>query len=162
MFEQLSPGIPSTIPFISTQLVLLADGDLLEMYPWPVYGKNFAQTRYWGNDLSEDELIDLIVAMVVRRELQASTAIHFHFRQELFGNARGVETGMFNAFWSMWDERVTERMQGEIDRKLRSTDAIYALLCEFLEAPRLPRFRKLYKGAVRRRDLSLAYELGAR
>lgn len=153
--------MPATIPFVSTQLVRLDDGDFLEVYPWPIYGKNFAQMTFWGNQLAADAVVELISEMVIRRELQLAVAFHFHFDATRFNEDGDVMVDVRRKFWSAWDPLVTSTMQSAIDANLRSLDSTYALFCEFCESPRDPKFRGLLNAALTHCDLSLGYELAA-
>ena len=153
--------MPSSNPFVSTQLVRVDDGDLLELYPWPIWGKNFAQMTYWGNSVSDDSLVELIAAMVIRQDLQLAVAFHFHFDAIRFGEDAEAMKDVRRKFWSAWDPVVTRAMQSEIDAKLRATNATYSSFCDFLETPRDPKFRGLVDSALNHCDLSLGYSLAA-
>ncbi len=153
--------MPATIPFVSTQLVRVDDGDFIEVYPWPVYGKNFAQMTFWGNQLEAEAVVNLISAMVIRRELQLAVAFHFHFDATRFDEDADAMVTVRRKFWSAWDPHVTRTMQSAIDANLRSLDPTYALFCEFCESPRDPKFRGLLDAALTDCDLSLGYKLAA-
>ena len=158
IFEQSRPGVPSSNPFVSTQLVRVDDGDFIELYPWPIWGKNFAQMTYWGNSVSDDSLVELIAAMVIRQALQLAVAFHFHFDAIRFGEDAEAMKDVRWKFWSAWDPVVTRTMQSAIDSKLRTIDATYSLFCDFLDTPRDPRFRDLLDSALQSCDLSQGYK----
>ena len=144
-----------------TQLVRIEDGDLIELYPWPAYGKNFAQMTYWGNGLSDDSLVDLISALAIRRDLQLAVAFHCHFDEVRFDEDAEEMVAVGRKFWSSWNPLVTRAMQSAIDSRLRAIDATYSLFCDFFESPRDPKFRGLLESALNHSDLSLGYALAA-
>jgi hypothetical protein len=159
--DHAKPGTPLNMPIWSGyKLMRLTDGDVLEQVPDQTAPHDFGRLIFRGSHLSDDDIIQLVVDLVTRNQLEIPVAFAFHFDSSRFDqDAENVET-LRSRFWSTWPG-ITSDQRASIEEHLRNENPAYATMVAFLEEPRNPRFRGLLESAVNESVLSVLYELPA-
>jgi hypothetical protein len=157
--DHAKPGTPLNLPIWSGhKLLRLTDGDVLEQVPDQTAPHDFGRLIFRGSNLSEEDIIQLVVDLVTRNQLEIAVAFALHFDSSRFGeDAENMET-LRSRFWSTWPG-FAPTQRATIDERLRHESPTYATMLEFLEEPRSPRFEGLLSSAINDADLGLLYKL---
>ena len=139
-------------------MLRLTDGDLLEQVPDQTAPHDFGRLIFRGSNLSEEDIIQLVVDLVTRNQLEIAAAFAFHFDSSRFGQDADSVGNLRSRFWSTWPGFAPSQ-RATIDGRLRHESPTYATMLEFLEEPRSPRFDGLLSSAINDADLGLLYKL---
>ena len=159
--DHAKPGTPLNMPIWSGyKLMRLTDGDLLEQVPDQTAPHDFGRLIFRRSNLSEADITQLIVDLIIRNKLEIPVAFAFHFDSSRFGESAGNVETLRSRFWSTWSG-ITSDQCARIDERLRGENRAYATMVAFLTDPDNAKFHGLRESAVNASDLSVLYELNS-
>lgn len=156
---QVAPGVTVNGGYWTGQQVLrLSNGDVFGNVPDDSRPDDFGRLTYWGNNLNEDQLGDLLVDFIVDNHLEVFIAFDVRFHAVRFAeNADQLEMCR-RKFWCQWNGFDGERLE-RVTEKVSSRSAAYRILVDFFDHPFRPEFRGILDQAVNEHNFASVYLL---
>ena len=152
---QPGPGLWFTQPDSLVGIFHTSNGDFFQ--DLNLLGNEFEGITYLGTNLSQAEVIDLVVSFVGSENFEAYVAVFFNFDAARFEAEDDLIEEIPEHFWirSSWLEPESTK---EIHSRLLNQNKHYNLLTEFLLNPTDPKFSKLKVEVETFMDFSSAYD----
>ena len=154
---QVAPGVAVNGGYWSGQQVLrLSNGEVFGIVPDDSVPDDFGRLTYWGKDLDEERLGDLLVDFIVDNHLEVFIAFALHFQSERFAEHAADLVACQRRFWTDWsllDRGQREKVGAELARRSEP----YRLSVAFFESPFDPKFRGLLEQAINDQQFGLVY-----
>jgi hypothetical protein len=154
---QVAPGVAVNGGYWSGQQVLrLSNGEVFGSVPDDSVPDDFGRLTYWGKDLDDERLGDLLVDFIGDNHLEVFIAFALNFREERFAeNADQLEI-CHRKFWCQWNG-VDREQRERVAEKLSRRSEPYRILVGFFDAPFRPEFSGILDRAVNEQQFATVY-----